>query len=138
MEDMRLMIADTNKVCFATDCQGHTVATVPQHSGVLCCSSALCRSGAPFAVSTLTLDNSVATCILASPRLASPRLVSVHFALVFTLQYLLMTTFGVSFLHLAFDILAFKNDVSFWRNVRLSCRLRRPRSAVLATCLPAK
>ena len=75
MEDMRLMIADTNKVCFATDRQGHTVATVPQHSGVLC-SSALCRSGAPSAVSTLTPDNSVATCILASPRLASPRLAS--------------------------------------------------------------
>jgi len=34
-----------------------------------------------------------------------------------TNPYLLGATFAVSFLHLLFDVLAFKNDVSFWRRV---------------------
>ena len=30
--------------------------------------------------------------------------------------FLLLVTFGVSAVHLLFDFLAFKNDISFWRN----------------------
>ena len=35
-----------------------------------------------------------------------------------THSWLLVTTIVVSFLHLLFDILAFKNDINFWRGLQ--------------------